>query len=784
MKVSRFLSLMICLLAVGTVWADAISESQARAIANRFFSANNGQVATVRLAHKAPSLMGAGSSAYYVFNSERASGGYVIVAGDDRVPAVLGYSDDGTLDMNDLPEALQDWLDDYAAQIAALDEGGKVATHVETAPPIAPLMHSQWSQNAPYNALFPVLDSGDKAVVGCVGTAMAQVMYYWKWPERPKMAIPSYVTETLGINMPTLPIVDFDWSAMQDTYVTDDLNSAGAQAASRLSLYCAQSVQMDFQKNTSSASSFDIPFAMFLYFNYSPSVHSLQRRFFTSEQWENVILEELSARRPVIYRGRKLTGGHAFVCDGYDGNGMFHINWGWNGKSNGYFLLSVLNPDLQGTGSASGASGYVIDQAVIVELEPRSASSSLPELEVYNKYVEVLEYTGVRTSSNQDFTVTQESHFLNCSDDGIGFDYGWGLYQGNSLIKIMEPGTKDNLDSWYYFRPTRTLSFGGGITSGTFRIVPIYSEPYADNWRQCIGAEVNYIEVVIDGNNCSVVGYGASATPEYEANNIYVDGTMNMGRPIDFTLDLTNKGKTQGDVIYLIDGNKVVSAGFADIEKNARGLVSIRYMPDRIGSISLKFAFDEDGTNVFARKNVVITSMPAAYLTGSAKVLNVTDQSAKIIADNKIVFQVKVTNSGSTTYDEDISVKLYKHIYGNTGSLVQALNQRVTLGPGATTTLGFNLDNVMDGWKYFAKAYYYSSGDQVQLASVSTYTVVFPEVTVVGDVNCDGEVTIADVNAVLDMILKGSHDHNGDVNGDGEVSIADINAVIDLILGQ
>ena len=784
MKVSRFLTFLMCLVAFCPIWADAISESQARAIANRFLSVNSGQPAAVKLAHKAPSLKAANSSAYYVFNSDRASGGYVIVAGDDRVPAVLGYSDNGTLDMNDLPEALQDWLEGYAAQIAALDEGGTVATHVKALGPIAPLMRSQWSQNAPYNALFPVVESSERAVVGCVATAMAQVMYYWKWPARPYMAIPAYVTKTLSIDMPALPIIDFNWSAMRDTYDTDDLNSAGAQAASRLSLYCAQSVQMDYQKNTSSASTTDVPYAMFLYFDYASTVHTLQRRFFTSEEWENVILKELTARRPVIYRGRKLTGGHAFVCDGYDGNGMFHINWGWNGKSNGYFLLNVLNPDLQGTGSASGASGYVIDQAVIVELQPNTASTGSPELMVYNKYVEVKEYNGVRTSTSQDFTVTQESHFLNCSDDAIGFDYGWGLYQGNSLVKIMEPATRDNLDSWYYFHPTRTLSFGSGITSGSFRIVPIFSEPYAGNWHQCTGSDVNYIDVVINGNSCMVVGYGDSATPQYEANNIYVDGTMNMGRPLDITLDLTNKGNTRGDVIYMIEGTKVVSAGFVDIEKNARGLASIRYMPDKVGSVTLKFALDEEGTNVFATKSVVINTMPAANLTGSASALNVTDQSNGIIKDNKIVMQVKVTNSSATTYDEDISVKLYKHIYGNTGSLVQALNRRVTLAPRETTTLVFNLDNVADGWQYFAKAYYYSSGEQVQFAGIPFYTIVIPEAPVRGDVNADGEVTIADANAVIDTILRSGALPSADVNGDGEINIADVNAVIDLILGS
>ena len=736
----------------------------------------------VRLAHNAPPLNSAGQSAYYVFNVDHADGGYVVIAGDDRVPAVLGYSDNGSFDMNDVPEALLGWLDGYAAQIAALDEGGEIATHINASSRIMPLLQSQWSQNAPYNVLLPTLSNGKRAVVGCVATAMAQVMYYWKWPARPDMAVSSYVTETLDINMPALPVVDFNWSAMHDTYQTDDVNSASALAAAQLSLYCAQSVQMDFQNSSSSASMFDIPLAMFLFFDYSSAAKSFQRRFFTSEQWENVILGELQARRPVIYRGRKASGGHAFVCDGYDGNGMFHFNWGWNGKSNGYFLLNVLNPDLQGPGSASGAYGYICDQAVIVGLAPRPLSSGSAELEVFNKYVEVKEYTNSRSSSNQDFTVTQESHFLNCSDDNIAFDYAWGLYRDNSLIKVMEAATKESLGSWYYFHPERTLSFGGGISSGTLRIVPLYSEAYAGDWKPCIGSDVNYIEVTINDNRCTVIGHGAASTPIYELNNIRFDGTMHKDRPVDITLDLTNKGNSRGDVIYVLAGGSLVSMGFVDMDKNERGLVPIRYVPDKVGLTTLKFAFDEEGTNVLAVHDLNITNMPAANLTGSASVLNLSDPYNRVINDREFVMQVKVTNVGSTTYDEDISVKLFKNVYGNMGSMVQALNQRVTLAANATTTLVFHFDNVMDGWRYFAKAYYYSSSEQMEMGGVSTCTVIFPEDGVLGDVNRDGEVTIADVNAALDLILKGIHNPDGDVNGDGEVTVADVNAVIDLIL--
>ncbi len=780
MKTLRLIMFAVCLSLICPVWAGKISERQAQQVANRFMSSHSIPVAGMRLVHKAPSLNASVSSPYYVFNAGRSDGGYVIVAGDDRVPAVLGYSDNGTFDIDDIPDAMRDWLDGYAAQMAMLEDGGKAATHIGASGQIAPLVTAVWSQGAPYNSMLPDLPTGSDASVGCVATAMAQVMHYWKWPQRPDMSIPSYVTESLNITMPSLPPVDFNWDAMQVTYLTNDTNSPEARAVAELSLYCAQSVEMDFQDDGSSASTSDVPLAMFMYFNYAPTAKYLQRRFYTTQQWESMVLNELAEKRPVIYRGRKLSGGHSFICDGYDGNGMFHFNWGWNGKSNGYFLLNVLNPDLQGTGSASGTYGYILDQGIVVGLQPGQAGD--PGLDVAAKYIEIQSSKNTRTAISQDFIVTQMTHFLNIMDDPIDFDYGWALYKDNEIIKVLDVAQRTGLRSGYYIYPSSTLSFGSGISSGTYRIVPIYSEPYAENWRPCIGSDINFIEAIINGNSCSMIAHGAAVQPNYQVNGIYVSGTMHNARPVDVTLDVTNLGETRNDVFYMFANNTFVAAGLADIDRNAQGLVPFRYMPSAAGTVTLKFAFDKDGTNVFATKQIVVTPMPSANLKGSAKALNVTDLTNKIITANEFGVQVTVTNNGTSTYDEDISIKMYKRTYGTTGTLVQALNQRVVLAPQETTTLTFHLDNVVDGWKYFAKLYYYSNGDQVSLASVSTHTVIFPSAPIPGDVNGDGEVSIADINSVIDLILRGEHNDNGDVNGDGEVTIADINAVIDIIL--
>ena len=781
MKNLHIFFLTACMALFCPAWAAVVSQQQARQIAARFMSSNSGVAPAMRLVQQAPALNASAAAPFYVFNADRAQGGYVIVAGDDRVPAVLAYSDNGVFDTQDVPEAMQGLLEGYAAQMAALDQGGQAAEHISAAGRIAPMVPAQWSQNAPFNLLLPTLPEGNHAYVGCVATAMAQVMHYWRWPARPRMAVSAYVTETLGFNMPALPVVDFNWDITQNTYLTDDA-SAAAMAAALVSQYCAQAVQMDFQKNASSATTSDVPLAMFLYFNYSPSCHYVQRKYFSTEQWENMILDELAAGRPVIYRGSKKSGGHAYVCDGYDGNGMFHINWGWNGKSNGYFLLNVLNPDLQGTGSASGTYGYIIDQGAVFGLKPAQASDPIPDLEVYVRNFEVQSRTAARSSVNSDFSIEQSTQFLNCSDDPIDFDFGWGLYQDDVLVKMLGTGTRSGLNSWYYFTNSSTLTFGNGIKSGTYRIKPMYGEPYSSNLKPCLGSDVNYVDVVINDLNCTIIGHGTAATADYVVNDIQVEGNMHPGRPIDVTLDVTNKGNTSNNLIYMFVGAKLESIGFVDLPTGASGKVTFRYMPAAAGLARLTFTLDEDAQKQIAHKEITINEMPAANLTGSARALNVTNASQRIITAREFALEVTVTNVGNTTYDEDISVKLYKRTHGTTGTLVQALNQHVVLEPQQTKTVTFHCDNVMDGWRYFAKTYFYSSGEQLALASIGTHTIVFPAATLPGDVNGDGEVTVADVNAIINMILTGEHNTLGDVNGDGEISLADVNAVIDLII--
>ena len=782
---------MMCFWAVTTMMANPISENQARSVASNFMTRHAMPPTTLKMAKKGPQLSaattGEAHAAYYVFNNT--VNGFVIVAGDDRAPAVLGYSDKGTFDAANIPEGLQELLEGYTAQITALNKGGQSVKLNSSGEAISPMLTSAWSQNAPYNTLLPMVTDTKRAVAGCVGTAMAQIMYYWKYPTQVTTTLPEYTTQTLGIFMPALEPVEFNWEAMQDTYLSTDTESEEALAAAQLTLYCDQAIQMNFLYNSSSGYTNRIPNVISTYFGYKASAHCEYRENYSTQSWNDFVYNELAEGRPVVYSGSKASSGHAFICDGYDGEGMFHINWGWDGMSNGYFLLNVLNPDAQGTGSASEAYGYIYGQFVVCGIEPGEGEG---EFVLTASDVALNGAVTTRTSSNANFKATVTGHFWNYTERKLSVSFGWGLYDGETLLSTLYSSGGNLTSGYYYSTNSEELSFGRNITSGTYRIVPIYSELGMNNWRPCKGADVNYIEVTINDNNCTVIGYGTAGERSYTLNGITYDGTLHHGRPVDLALNLTNDGYSQSDLLYMFVNDNFYSTGFVGLEHGETGDVTFRYLPSTPGDYTFKFSFNEDGSDPLCYTTLTITEMPAVYLYGDYEVLNLDDEDYSIINDNKFRLKLTITNySPEAVYDDDITVKLYKRTNETSGNNAQIMNKSVSIEPYQTIEVEFDLENVIDGWDYFAAATYYSSGQQYRLCTTSFYTIVFPEEPVIpdvmlGDVDGDGNIGIKDVTVLIDYLLGSNPDEfvfdNADLDGNGDITIADVTALIDMLL--
>lgn len=284
------------------------------------------------------------SSELYVFNDE--AGGYVVVSGEERTPSILGFSPDGKVDALNMPCNMRAWLQEFAAQIDYLRTHPNATVTpkgtTEEREIIPPLMDCLFSQGEPYNYQCPVNpQTGNLCVTGCVATAMAQIMYRHKWPQETADVIPDYSTPSLDIGLPEVPITTIDWENIINDYnYYANYTSEQADAIATLMHLCGCSVQMDYAES-SGASSENAANAFYRFFNYDNYLE--HRSWFSDEEWEEMLYGELKEGRPVYYSGHSSEGGHAFVIDGYGYEDIdapyFHINWGWGGFNNNYYLM-------------------------------------------------------------------------------------------------------------------------------------------------------------------------------------------------------------------------------------------------------------------------------------------------------------------------------------------------------------------------------------------------------------------------------------------------------------
>ena len=312
-----------------------------------------------------------GNDQWYAFDNPR--GGWVIIPGDDVAMPLLGYADSGEFDYDNLPEAMKWWLEQYALEIDAAQKGGvetaAVAGGANSHDAISPLLKTNWDQNSPFNLLTPVVD-GVQSPSGCVATSQAQFMKYFNYPSKGTGNL-SYVMNGTTLSM-NLDEVVFEWDKMLDVYGADATEEQ-KEAVAKLMQACGYAVKSDYKAYETSASVYLWYSSLVQNFGYAPSSRLISRIYFNNEDWDNAVYQSLAHGEPVLYSGLGSSGGHAFVCDGYSGDGYYHFNWGWAGLSNGYFLLSALNPTALGTGG--GAGGFNSGQIALVDCRPNFEGS-------------------------------------------------------------------------------------------------------------------------------------------------------------------------------------------------------------------------------------------------------------------------------------------------------------------------------------------------------------------------------------------------------------------------
>lgn len=381
----HFYCMVAFLLSVLAVSAKPITREQAQQRAVAFMREQHSTKALTpvtnvkKLAPRKFTQMASTVAPYYVFNKGE-NDGYVIVTGDDQIVDVLGYCDQGEFDYDQLPPNMREWLDDYAVRIERIQksETPVVRASIPTHPSVAPMVTSKWSQGNPYNLTCPDYFGMGRSVTGCVATAMAQLLYYnrEKSVTETQAAMPAYDTYTSHSTYGRLHVAGIpagspiDWDNMKDTY--SSATDIQKKAVADLMHYCGVGAKMDYTNSSSGAQSHDAYLAIVNYFGYGSSVQYVAYNSVTSDvEWDRIVYAEMAAQRPIYISGANSDAGHAFVCDGYDGNMRYHINWGWGGQSDGYYYLTNLTPG-DGQGIGGSASGYNSYREIIIGLEPEN----------------------------------------------------------------------------------------------------------------------------------------------------------------------------------------------------------------------------------------------------------------------------------------------------------------------------------------------------------------------------------------------------------------------------
>lgn len=446
---------MLALVLVTMAKAESITQEQALEQALGFLQQREASGSRMRRAPGVPLQLSPTRqiAGLYVFNVAD-DGGFVIVSNDDRALPILGFSDSGSIDPDNMPENMRAWLKGYADEIAwavkhditapaAARGQQRVGSHSTNA--IEPLIQTTWNQDSPYNAYCP-----EGCVTGCVATAMAQVMKYHQWPTA---ATTSFQTQSLGgTQTQTIQSTTFNWANMKNDY-SNGYTSDEREAVANLMFYCGLSVNMNYG-STSYAHLCDIPDALKNYFGYNKSTKHVTRSFYSEGNWTDLIYYELSLNRPVLYGGQSSGGGHAFVCDGYkyeNNTDLFHINWGWGGGSDGYFTLSALNPHDQGIGGSSSTDGFHFGQEAVIGIQPSTSNGEMSgitpntvDLTFNSIYVEK---STIALGESVKVTINVTNNSNDDYDGDIRIHIGGALHSGK-MFQIAKKSTQDCIISF------------------------------------------------------------------------------------------------------------------------------------------------------------------------------------------------------------------------------------------------------------------------------------------------------------------------------------------------
>lgn len=692
--------------------AAPVSVNQARQQARQFM-AERGISLTTKTVTKAPrqGQTTTEESSYYIFNAD-AERGFVVISGDDRTPSVLGYTDKGHFDMENMPEGLKWLLQNYEEQITAInkpvsrraekDEAGAKPMPQPAKHNIAPLMTTTWNQGGPYNDLCPRYikgdgTEGDHSATGCVATAIAQVINYYRHPDALLRAIPSY---TLNYDLDnggkkTITVqgirkgTTIDWDNMLDNYngsETEEQKTAIAQ----LMYYVGVGCKMGYGPSSGAGYPEGVK-ALINNFGFDDGAHIENRGNHTIESWANLLYNELATGHPIAFAASNSGGAHAFVLDGYDTEGLYHVNWGWGGLDDGYFRIDVMAPDNNsGIGASATPDGYNMGQDAIIGLrlpDDIDAPQEQPKLTVNDWEIR---------SGNKFF-----ANYVNWSGVSTQWDMAIGYVNKDGDIVPIGNKQSNQLGTNYYVGLEFTIS---GLEPGTYHIVPISKRSAVQDWQTHVNPDIRYLQAEVAENGDMTLSL--HPVEDVTVTGITFPGNhkVNENQPI-FATFKNNADEYYREIHVLVsqteDKGESIGRTAVTMTEGGETVASFIFKPEKTGTWNVWLSTDNRGNNIVGQATVNITTEGVKKERNLRYVSHsITNKSNNVIYGNRMQGKVSIINQAQEAYDDNIRLWLFKlasngYFYGANSVYIP-----VHIEPSETKQVSFDFDNLDLGATY------------------------------------------------------------------------------------
>ena len=811
----KFLFLLVAVaLATLQLSAADVSVSRAQAAASAFLSKqvktgrlNGFAAANLKLVKAEASVANPTAVDYYIFNTDKS---YVVVAGDDQAPQILMYGEEGALDMNNIPPAMQWLLNKYKYQIDGLKAGTLKPTEAPkfTATAVAPLVKANWDQSAPYYNQCPT-SGGRRTLTGCPATSLSMCYYKWKWPETFPAVAAINGSSSGGVSAAALPERAADWDNIIDEYTgpsNTSYTTAQANAVAWLMRYTGQAIP-DYMYGTSASGANDPEILEGCHnMGYTDAklltLTELQSsgwgytngpQQYTDAQWNEWMLNELYNGRPIEYLAYDCSSyqpaGHAFNVFGVNASGQYYVNWGWSGDSNGYCTLHNFTTSTGATGQ-SGSYVFNYGEAMIIGIEPPAGALNNPRITVNPSTLEMS--TTVGTPVTATFTVTGANLTSRVALSTSG-DNAFSL----STTSISASQAENGVTVTVTFNPSTV-----GIHEATVTLTSTDAESVTVKLNGTAEAVplVTYDPVMLEAGNITSTSFAATWTDQTPAENVE-----------SYTLEVSTKPLVpEVQLIGSLVGTDFTgsASGYYNITLSAPwggtntrgGLNSIIYFRNKSNNASvdgnITYTIPEGYNNATFTMKITTGSTS----DGDGNLTVATPNTAAVghnFAAGETYAWLVTASTGQkitiTSTDANYSPDIAKiEVYTGDATAATLMMKAAESGDADSrlitgiTDKSYTVENLTANgtFLYRVKALYVN-GTESAWSNVEEVTL--SQSILMGDVNRDGQLSITDVTALVDYLLDDTTDIDtaaADLSGDGAITITDVTSLIDLLLAS